>query len=127
MSILLNGKVSAQKIREKIKEEIEKDSNLFHRPPTLAVVVVGDDPASKIYVAGKQVACKQVGIKSVRIDLDESCQESKLLDVVHKLNNDDDIDGIFKTITALELSKRIFSVIGEIELLICWLDALLII
>ena len=62
--------------------------------PHLAVVIVGDDPASHIYVRNKEMACERCGIKSTRIDLDSSATEVEILQVVEMLNLDDSIHGI---------------------------------
>ncbi len=62
--------------------------------PHLAVIIVGDDPASHVYVRRKVEACSELGVKSTRIDLPEDVTESEMLDEVKRLNQDDDVDGI---------------------------------
>jgi methylenetetrahydrofolate dehydrogenase (NADP+)/methenyltetrahydrofolate cyclohydrolase len=91
---LIDGKAVAQSIKDEIKTEVEKITAGGGRAPALAVVLVGKDPASQIYVKNKRKACHAVGITSVEHLLDESTGEKTLLDVITILNNDDDIDGI---------------------------------
>ncbi|MBI3581449.1 MAG: bifunctional methylenetetrahydrofolate dehydrogenase/methenyltetrahydrofolate cyclohydrolase FolD [Nitrospinae bacterium] len=101
---LIDGKAVAQSIKDEIKAEIEKITAGGGRAPALAVVLVGHDPASQIYVKNKRKACHAVGITSVEHLLDESTGEKTLLDVITILNNDDDIDGI---LVQLPLPKQI--------------------
>ncbi len=91
---LIDGKAVAQSIKDEIKTEVEKITAGGGRAPALAVVLVGHDPASQIYVKNKRKACHAVGITSVEHLLDETTGEKTLLDVITILNNDDDIDGI---------------------------------
>lgn len=86
----LDGKTLARKIQEQLKEKITH----FRRAPCLAVVLVGQNAASKIYVRKKTQKCNEVGIESVQIDLDESISEEQLLKKIEELNNDKKIDGI---------------------------------
>jgi methylenetetrahydrofolate dehydrogenase (NADP+)/methenyltetrahydrofolate cyclohydrolase len=65
-----------------------------HRPPQLTVVLVGDDPASRSYIKGKQRACERIGAESAEYLLPESTSEKELLDLLDKLNRDDGDDGI---------------------------------
>ena len=65
-----------------------------HRAPCLAVVLVGDDSASRSYVKGKQRACKRVGMAAVEHLLPESTSQRELLELIQRLNDDDDVDGI---------------------------------
>lgn len=101
---LIDGKAVAQSIKDEIKAEVEKITAGGGRAPALAVVLVGHDPASQIYVKNKRKACHAVGITSVEHLLDESTGEKTLLDVITILNNDDDIDGI---LVQLPLPKQI--------------------
>ncbi|NOY67445.1 MAG: bifunctional methylenetetrahydrofolate dehydrogenase/methenyltetrahydrofolate cyclohydrolase FolD [Gammaproteobacteria bacterium] len=91
---IIDGKKIAAKIRQdltlKIKQ-LQKDHNLT---PGLAVVIIGEDPASQVYVRNKRNACEETGIKSVGYDLPESTSQKDLLELINKLNEDDDIDGI---------------------------------
>ncbi|UCE87924.1 MAG: bifunctional 5,10-methylenetetrahydrofolate dehydrogenase/5,10-methenyltetrahydrofolate cyclohydrolase [Deltaproteobacteria bacterium] len=75
-------------------EEVAKLVSSGRRPPCLAVVIVGDDPASRSYIKGKRRACARVGIESVEHDLPADAAERELLDLIDRLNADDGIDGI---------------------------------
>ncbi|MBQ9512661.1 MAG: bifunctional methylenetetrahydrofolate dehydrogenase/methenyltetrahydrofolate cyclohydrolase FolD [Lachnospiraceae bacterium] len=92
-AILIDGKETAARIREEVKA---KANELLERgiPVTLAVVMVGDNPASAVYVRNKQKACDEVGILSVTHHLEEATSEEALLKLVHDLNEDDNINGI---------------------------------
>jgi len=90
MVMILDGKKCSEKHLELLKEEIE-DSGLY---PRLATVIVGGDPASKMYVRMKHRACEQVGIGSVGIELPADSTTDKVLEAVTRLNRDTDIDGI---------------------------------
>ena len=87
---LIDGKAVAQQIRAKTKEAVSR----LRRAPALAVVMVGENPASAIYVRNKIRACREVGITSIERRLPESCSEKELLEVIRMLNEDPCIDGI---------------------------------
>lgn len=87
---LIDGKAVAQQIRAKTKEAVSR----LRRAPALAVVMVGENPASTIYVRNKIRACREVGITSIERRLPESCSEKELLEVIRMLNEDPCIDGI---------------------------------
>ena len=92
--ILMDGKALSNKIRENIKNEVQKikkDSNLV---PGLAVIMVGDDPASAIYVRNKEKACEQVGFYSKCLKLSADISEEDLIGYIEELNKDENIDGI---------------------------------
>lgn len=90
---LLDGKKTSQKIRERLKKEIIK---LKQRDiiPGLAVVLVGNDPASKIYVNNKKKACEKIGIYSTEYTLDKSTSQENILQLIKKLNADPKVHGI---------------------------------
>ena len=90
MATILDGKKIADMRMEILKEEIE-DSGLY---PRLATVIVGSDPASKMYVRMKHRACEKIGIGSVGMELDGDATTAQILRTVSGLNNDGDIDGI---------------------------------
>lgn len=94
MGKIIDGKSCAAGIRNYIKSRVQLrlDSNL--RIPGLAVVVVGKDPSSRIYVQNKRRACAEVGFISENYDLPESTSSEDLLSLINKLNNDSHIDGI---------------------------------
>jgi len=88
--MILDGKAVSEKRLELLKEMIE-ESGLY---PRLATVIVGEDPASQMYVRMKHRACERVGIGSIGIDLPADASTERVLEVVVKLNNDPDINGI---------------------------------
>jgi len=100
---VLNGKELATKIKEELKFEVEelKSKNIN---PGLAVIIVGNDPASRVYVNSKKKACEEVGIKSFEYALDENIGEEELIDLIHKLNRDERVNGI---LVQLPLPKHI--------------------
>jgi methylenetetrahydrofolate dehydrogenase (NADP+)/methenyltetrahydrofolate cyclohydrolase len=100
--MILDGKKTAQEIRAEIRDEIEKIKK--ERKPGLAVVLVGEDPASKVYVSSKIRTCREVGIASIEIKLDEDVTEEELLNIINNLNNDKTVDGI---LVQLPLPKHI--------------------
>ena len=91
---IINGKAIAENLLNSIKERINNRLALGKRAPGLAVILVGADPASSIYVRNKRLACEKVGIHSVAYDLSISTTEAELLDLIEKLNQDESIDGI---------------------------------
>ena len=90
---IINGKELAQKKREALKQEVEKlkEQGIV---PGLAVVLVGDDPASQTYVRNKQKACEQVGIRSMLYHYDGNISEQFLLEKIKELNEDPQVHGI---------------------------------
>jgi methylenetetrahydrofolate dehydrogenase (NADP+) / methenyltetrahydrofolate cyclohydrolase len=91
---IINGKSIADQMLLDIKERINKRLSANLQAPGLAVILIGGDPASNIYVRNKRLACEKVGIRSVAYDLPESTSESELLALINKLNADDTIHGI---------------------------------
>lgn len=93
MARIIDGKALSQKIKENISEEVSelKNKGII---PGLAVILVGDDPASKVYVNNKKKACAQVGIYSEEYLLPADTDEKTLLDLIAKLNADDRINGV---------------------------------
>jgi len=94
MAVILDGKALSEKIRAQIKEEVEALKERFGRAPILAVVLVGNNPASEIYVRNKEKACQKVGINSVVLKLPETVTQEELNERVFKLNEDETVDGI---------------------------------
>ncbi|MFZ5943260.1 MAG: bifunctional methylenetetrahydrofolate dehydrogenase/methenyltetrahydrofolate cyclohydrolase FolD [Bacillota bacterium] len=90
---LIDGKEVAKKLRENIKVEVEKIKEAGIAPG-LAVVLVGSDPASQVYVGHKEKACKEVGFHSEVYRLPADTAQTELLDLIEKLNNDQKIHGI---------------------------------
>ncbi len=93
MAIIIDGKATAQTIREEIADKVLKIKNTGGKIPHLAAVLVGDDGASQTYVNGKVNDCKQVGFLSTLKTFDKNISEAKLLRAVEDLNEDQDIDG----------------------------------
>ncbi len=93
MSKLIDGKVISASVKERVKAEVEelKKKNIT---VGLAVIIVGDDPASKVYVANKKKACEALGIISEEYALPEDTTQEELLSLIDKLNNDKKINGI---------------------------------
>lgn len=91
---LIDGTAVGKKIREQVRQKIDAITNTGSRPPCLAVLLVGDDPASQVYVKHKEKACAEAGITSKTFRLPTSTTESDLLTLIAKLNDDPAIDGI---------------------------------
>ena len=79
---IIDGKKIAQETISEIKKSIAKNINEGINPPGLAVVIVGDNPASAIYVRNKRIACKEAGIKSFNHDLPEDISEKELIELI---------------------------------------------
>jgi len=94
MATIIDGKAVAKEVQNQIKAEIEGLVRRWSMAPGLAVVLVGDDPASHIYVRNKEKACKEVGIKSFEHFLPATVSEKELLALVHLLNKDKHVHGI---------------------------------
>ncbi len=91
--ILLNGKETAAAIKKDIKAKVDEMVANGERPPHLVAVLVGENGASKTYVANKEKNCKEVGFKSTLIALPETISQEALLEEIKKLNEDDGVDG----------------------------------
>ena len=93
MQIIDGKKVSAE-VKEQVRQETLRLKEEHGVTPGLAVVIVGDDPASRVYVNNKKKACELVGFRSEEYALPASATQEELLDLVHKLNEKEDINGI---------------------------------
>ena len=91
---ILDGKAIAAEIRGALKRQVDTIIDAGGRPPGLAVVLVGDNPASEIYVRNKRKACAEVGFHSELHELSAETPQEKLLDLIDTLNADERIDGI---------------------------------
>ena len=91
---ILDGKAIAAALRQDIKQRVAQRVTDGLRPPGLAVVLVGADPASQVYVGSKRKACEEVGFKSLAYDLPEGTSQESLLSLVQILNADPQVDGI---------------------------------
>ena len=92
--IVLDGKQTALDIRAELKGEIESLAGKFGRRPGLAVILVGEDPASQVYVRNKERACEDAGIVSTAHRLDASTPQAELEALIARLNADESVDGI---------------------------------
>ena len=104
MTKILDGKKTANEIKQEITEKVEKMVEAGGKRPHLAAILIGNDPASQAYINHKVKACKQVGYTSTLIREDEHISEQDLLDLVKKANEDKDVDGL---IVQLPLPKHI--------------------
>ena len=103
-TIVVDGLGLANQLRDEMAKEIASLAAGAHRPPQLTVVLVGDDPASKSYIKGKQRACARIGADSAEHILPSSTTEEELLALLDDLNQDDGVDGI---LVQLPLPKHI--------------------
>lgn len=91
---IIDGKAVSQKVRNEVAIEVARMKEEGQRIPGLAVILVGLDPASQVYVSHKRKACDQVGFISRSYDLPDTTAQDKLLSLIDELNSDDAIDGI---------------------------------
>jgi 5,10-methylene-tetrahydrofolate dehydrogenase/methenyl tetrahydrofolate cyclohydrolase len=91
---IIDGKTIAQQVRSEVAEKVKARVAAGKRAPGLAVVLVGSNPASQIYVGSKRKACEEVGFVSRSYDLPETTSEAELLELIDTLNADKTIDGI---------------------------------
>ena len=111
---VIDGKAVAAAVRERVAGEVRELAAGSGRVPGLATVLVGDDPASQVYVSNKRRQTEEVGMRSVHHGLDASTPEDELLDLIADLNADDEVDGI---LVQLPLPEQIDqdAVIGAID------------
>ncbi len=91
---IIDGKQISRHLREKVASHVQAIVSCGKRAPGLAVVLVGADPASQVYVASKRKACDDVGFTSKSFDLPKHTSQQELLDLIDRLNADNEIDGI---------------------------------
>ena len=93
MAKLIDGKIISAAVKNEVATEVAalKEKGVT---PGLAVIIVGEDPASKVYVANKEKACEQLGMASFKYALPENTTENELLQLINKLNNDSSVNGI---------------------------------
>jgi len=91
---LIDGKAVAAAVRERVKVDVAAYAEEAGRTPLLATVLVGEDPASQIYIRKKGEACEEVGMRSVHHGLEASTGEADLLALIRELGEDEDVDGI---------------------------------
>jgi methylenetetrahydrofolate dehydrogenase (NADP+) / methenyltetrahydrofolate cyclohydrolase len=90
---ILDGKALAQRIQAQLCEQVAQLSSTLGRPPGLAVLMVGDNPASAAYVRGKERACAQVGIASFGRHFPATTSQAELEQMIQALNQDERVDG----------------------------------
>lgn len=93
-TVVIDGLALAREIRGELAAAVARHLGSGGRPPKLAVVLVGEDPASASYIKGKRRACKNVGMESAECDLPASASEQEILGAVEELNADPGVDGI---------------------------------
>ena len=93
MAQLIDGKKISAEIKDELKKQVS-ELKADGKEITLAVIQVGNDPASSVYVGNKKKACEYIGIKSLAYELPEETTEEKLLSIIEELNNRDDVNGI---------------------------------
>ncbi|WP_202108260.1 bifunctional methylenetetrahydrofolate dehydrogenase/methenyltetrahydrofolate cyclohydrolase FolD [Succinivibrio dextrinosolvens] len=91
---IIDGKNIAKQLRAELRETVDAKVNQGFRRPGLAVVLVGSDPASQVYVRNKRKACEDVGIRSFAYDLPETTSQNELDALIEELNNNPEVDGI---------------------------------
>ncbi|MEE0970696.1 MAG: bifunctional methylenetetrahydrofolate dehydrogenase/methenyltetrahydrofolate cyclohydrolase FolD [Clostridia bacterium] len=104
MAKIIDGKAISSEIRTEISEEVKVFEAEYGIKPGLSVIIVGENPASKVYVRNKKLACEQVGFNSEVIEMPEETSESELLSVIERLNADKNVHGI---LVQLPLPKHI--------------------
>ncbi len=106
MSKIIDGKSISTQIKEEIKQEVLNLKNETGKIPGLAVILVGNDPASTVYVNSKEKSCTALGFHSEKFEMSKDTTEERLLEVIEDLNNREEIDGI---LVQLPLPKHIDS------------------
>ena len=102
--ILIDGKKAAAELREDLKKEVTELRTKYNKVPGLTVILIGEDPPSKIYVKNKEKSANEVGLKSEVIRYQESVDEKTVLDKIFELNKDESVSGI---LVQLPLPKHI--------------------
>lgn len=106
MGTIIDGKQLSANIRADILKETAELKAKYGKAPCLSVILVGENPASQVYVRNKKKACEELGFDSKNYDLPEETTEKELLEIIAKLNNDPDVNGI---LVQLPLPKHIDS------------------
>jgi methylenetetrahydrofolate dehydrogenase (NADP+) / methenyltetrahydrofolate cyclohydrolase len=101
---LIDGKALAAKVKATLKTEVDLIATTFGRPPGIAVVRVGEDPASKVYVTSKEKTARELGFASWHHHLDSAVTQAELMGLIHTLNADPVVDGI---LVQLPLPKQL--------------------
>ncbi len=90
----IDGKIFSKNLRDKIRQNVAILSSAYHTTPSLAVVLIGEDPASEVYVRNKTKQTLECGMRSIEYKLPSETTEDELLDLISTLNDDYDVDGI---------------------------------
>ena len=91
---LIDGKQIAKNLRLSLKDKVDASIANGNRKPGLAVILVGNNPASEVYVRNKRKACEEIGIESFPFDLPDTTTQEELEKIIEKCNQDERIDGI---------------------------------
>ncbi len=113
---IIDGKAVSAAVKDRVRSEVEELGKVYGRPPGLAVIIVGDNPASQVYVRNKVKAAGYVGMNSRLITMDASVSENALLDKIAELNADPTIDGILVQLPLprhMDQAKVIYSIASE--------------
>ena len=94
MTKIIDGKQLSNQIKEQLKEKVIEFNKKYNRDITLAVILVGENPASQVYVKNKIKACEYIGIKSLSYKFPQTTSEKEVLELVDSLSNDNTVDGI---------------------------------
>ncbi len=92
--MIIDGKLVSSEIRKSLKSQVDSIKAEYNKVPGLAVIIVGNNPASEVYVRNKERACAEIGIRSLRYSLPEDVSEKEILDIISELNSDPDVNGI---------------------------------
>ena len=91
---IIKGKQLAANLNSDLSNKIAQLKFKYGKTPYLVVIIVGDNPASHVYVRNKEKKALEVGIKSLIVNLDKDIEEKNLLNTIHKYNDNDEVDGI---------------------------------
>jgi len=92
--MIIDGKVVSSLLKENVKKEVEEIQIKYNKTPSLAVVLVGENPASLVYVSNKEKACTKAGIKSIMVKMDEKSSEEEVINKIKELAKDENINAI---------------------------------
>lgn len=92
--MIIDGKLVSSEIRKSLKSQVDSIKAEYNKVPGLAVIIVGNNPASEVYVRNKERACAEIGIRSLRYSFPEDVSEKEILDIISELNSDSAVNGI---------------------------------
>ena len=114
---IISGTALAKEMKSAIAEQITQQVAKGARAPGLAVILVGSDPASEVYVSNKRKSCAEIGIYSKSYDLPEQTSEAELLTLIEQLNQDESIDGILVQLGLPNLIDSSLVIVGIVGVL----------